>query len=414
MSRITHWVHRSLYVYVGHPTGMQQKFIARRFAAWLSIREQHSIKAGRWRLARLGGLVVVFFLGFSTSLHAQETASASASSLPLQELPAPGGPVQAPGSEAARPQSFASIVGTVQDGSGAAVPGVPVTLIGQNNAVDRVVTADSNGAFTFADLPPGTYRVKIAAAGLEPSVSADVVLGAGERGELPVVVMRIPTKNTTVDVVATPNEVAEAQVKQEETQRLLGFLPNYYTSYIWNAAPMTPKLKFKLALRLTTDPVTFLVSGAVAGVEQAHKTFPGYGQGSEGYAKRFGATYADTVALRMLGGAIFPTILHQDPRYFYRGSGSFRSRVLYALEASVIRRGDDGRLQPNYSQLLGNFTTAGLSNLYRSPEDRTAGLTFRNAFIISGTGAVENLLREFLSRKLTPNVPGFANGKPSP
>jgi len=362
---------------------------------------------------RIAALVMVFFLGgLSTTLRAQETASAAMSNLISQDLPGPGGPVQTPGPEKVRPQSSASIAGIVRDSNGAAVPGVQVTLVGQNNAVDAVVIADSKGAFTFADLSPGSYRVKIAAAGLEPSVSAEVVLSAGERGDLPIVVMRIPTKTTTIDVVATLNEVAQAQVKEQEKQRVLGFLPNYYTSYIWNAAPMTPKLKFKLALRSTTDPVTFLVTAGVAGVEQAHKTFPGYGQGSEGYAKRYGATYADTMALKMLGGAILPTILHQDPRYFYRGSGSIRSRVFYALSASIIRRGDDGRLQPNYSQVLGNFATAGLSNLYRAPEDRTASLTLRNGLIISASGMVENLLREFLSRKLTPNVPTFANGKP--
>jgi hypothetical protein len=254
--------------------------------------------------------------------------------------------------------------------------------------------------------------VKIEAAGVEPFASATVVLGAGERRALPIVARRIPTKRTTVDVTASLNDVAQAQVKEQEQQRILGFLPNYYTSYIWNAAPMRPKLKFNLALRTTTDPVTFLVVAGVAGVEQAHKTFPGYGQGAEGYAKRYGAAYADTVAGRMLGSAIFPIVLHQDPRYFYRGSGSTRSRILYALVSTVTCRGDTGRLEPNYSHVLGSFAAAGLSNLYRAPGDRQASLTLRNGLIIIGSGAVTNLLREFLSRQLTPNVPAHAKGKP--
>ena len=175
---------------------------------------------------------------------------------------------------------------------------------------------------------------------------------------------------------------------------------------------MTRKLKFKLAVRTAVDPVTFLVVGGIAGAEQYHKTFPGYGMGAEGYAKRYGATYADTVSGRIFGSAVFPALFHQDPRYFYQGSGSVRSRILYALAATVICRGDDRQLEPNYSHVLGSFAAAGLSNLYRSPQDRTATLTIRNGFIITGGSAVVNLMREFLSRKMTPNVPAFANGKP--
>ena len=287
-----------------------------------------------------------------------------------------------------------------------------MTLAGPDNAVAQVVTADSNGAFTFDNLLPGTYQVKVAGAtGLE-LVTAVVVLSAGERRELPIVGTRIPTSRTTVRVVASPNEVAQAQVQQQEKQRVLGFVPNYYSSYLWDAAPMTPKLKFKLTLRSTTDPVSFLVAAGLAGVEQKHNTFPGYGQGAEGYAKRFGAAYADTMVSKMVTRAILPSVLHQDPRYFYRGSGSVRSRIFYALTATVMCRGDNGRLEPNYSMMLGNFAASGISNLYRAPGDRTVGITFRNGLIMMGSGAAENVLREFLSRKLTSNVPASANGKP--
>ena len=290
------------------------------------------------------------------------------------------------------------------------MPGARVTLAGPNNAVDRELTADSRGAFTFSELVPGIYAVKVAAVGLERPVTAEVMLGAGERRELPIVVTRILT--TTVHVVASLNEVAQSQVEAQEKQRVLGFVPNYYSSYIWDAAPMTPKLKFKLALRATTDPFTFLVAAGLAGVEQKRNIFPGYGHGPEGYAKRFGAAYADTLVGKMVSRAILPTVLHQDPRYFYRGSGSIRSRIFYALTAAVVARGDNGRMQPNYSQVLGNFASSGISNIYRAPSDRTASLTFRNGLIMTASGAVENLLREFFSRKVTSNVPAFANGKP--
>jgi Carboxypeptidase regulatory-like domain len=341
--------------------------------------------------------------------NSQEPVSTWVNNLVSQDTPWPDDPVQIPVSGPVPPAS-ASVAGTVRDADGVAVPGARVRLAPPNNGVDRETTADSRGAFTFSELVPGLYRLEISEVGLDRPVTVEVVLGAGERRELPIVGTRILT--TTVHVVASLNEVAQSQVEAQETQRVLGIFPNYYSSYIWDAAPMTPKLKFKLALRATTDPISFLAAAGLAGVEQKHHTFPGYGQGSEGYAKRFGAAYADAFVSKMVSRAILPTVLHQDPRYFYRGSGSIGSRIFYALRAAVITRGDNGRMQPNYSQVLGNFASSGISNLYRAPSDRTASLTFRNGLIMTASGAVENLLREFFSRKLTSNLPSFANGKP--
>jgi hypothetical protein len=290
--------------------------------------------------------------------------------------------------------------------------GIEVRALGQNNDLEFKLATDSNGAFAFTGLPAGIYQLKIDVAGLRPFASEPVAVAEGARHELPIVAMRMATKTTTVNVNASPQEVAEAQVKQEETQRLLGLLPNYYTSYIWDAAPMTPKSKFGMAIRTVTDPVSFLAVAGIAGAEQYHKTFPGYGQGTEGYAKRFGSTYADTVASRMLGSAVFPVLFHQDPRYFYRGSGSVRSRLTYAVVSAVICRGDNGRLQPSYSHILGSFAAAGISNLYKSPQDRQVGLTLRNGLIITAAAVGVNVMREFLFRKLTPGVPALQNGKP--
>lgn len=361
----------------------------------------------------LGAIVTVLTFGIGPNrLCAQDITRALLDSLVLQDVPALGDSIGTLSPQTAEPQSSASIVGTIRDTHGSPTPGVQVTLVGPGPGASRMIRADSEGTFTFADLPAGHYQLKIEGAGIQPSTSAELVLETGEKRDLSMVARQLPLTRTTVRVVATRNEVAQAQIKQQEKQRILGFLPNYYTSYIWDAAPLTPKLKFKLALRTTTDPVTFLVAAGIAGAEQKHKTFPGYGQGPEGYAKRYGATYADMVVNRMVSSAILPTVLHQDPRYFYRGSGSIRSRVLYALAESVVCRRDDGRVAPNYSRVLGAFATAGLSNIYRAPEDRRVGLTLRNGLIITGSGAVVNLLREFLSRKLTPNVPVFANGKP--
>lgn len=393
--------------------GAKDRMISRLFKVWLATREPDLIDECAWRLGRLCTLAAIFFVGsFATGLAAQQPAGASTIASTLEDAPGSERAVQPSGSEPVQTQSSASIAGTVRDSRGTLLAGVGVTLLGEDNAVDRVVTADDNGAFTFTDLPAGTYRVKINVTGLEPFVSAPVIVGIGETRELAAVAMRVSTKTTTVNVVATVNDVARAQVQQEEEQRILGLLPNYYTSYIWNAAPMMRNLKFNMALRTTTDPVTFLVVAGVAGVEQAHKTFPGYGQGFEGYAKRYGASYADTVSSTMFGGAIFPVLLHQDPRYFYRGSGSIRSRL-------PLRTGFDRCLQRRQrspgTELLscvGELRSSGSLESVSSSARSASGLTFRNGLIITGSGAVVNVLREFLSRKLTPNVPAFANGKP--
>jgi hypothetical protein len=301
----------------------------------------------------------------------------------------------------------------VRDAQGEPVIGASIAVVGQEITYRSVVTADSKGAFALGELAPGNYRVTIDADGSsEQPILVDVVLSAGERREMPIIGTRVAMSSTTVHVVAKPGEIAEAQLKQQETQRLLGIVPNFYSSYIWDAAPMTSKQKFMLTLRSNTDPFNFLLVATLAGLEQKHNTFPGYGQGAEGYAKRFGAAYADTMVSKMVSRAILPSLLHQDPRYFYRGSGSVRSRIIYALTSAIITRGDNGRLQPNYSQVLGSFAATGIANLYRAPGDRTASLTFRNGLAMTGSTAVQNLIREFVSRKLTRNVPAFANGKP--
>jgi hypothetical protein len=161
------------------------------------------------------------------------------------------------------------------------------------------------------------------------------------------------------------------------------------------------------------DPVTFGVVGIAAGVEQAQNHFNGYGQGGQGYAKRYGAGYADTVSGTFIGGAILPSLLKQDPRYFYKGTGSTRSRILYAIANAVICKGDNGHWQANYSNILGSLAAGGISNLYYPADDRDgASLTFENASIGVGATAVANLFEEFVIRKITPKVSNRDPAKP--
>jgi len=186
---------------------------------------------------------------------------------------------------------------------------------------------------------------------------------------------------------------------------VLDVIPNFYVTYRPDAVPLTSKQKFGLAWRTTIDPVTFVLAGGIAGIQQAQNHFPGYGQGSQGYAKRFGAAYADAVAGTFIGSAILPSILKQDPRYFYKGTGSIRFRFLYAVANSVITKGDNKRWQPNYSGILGSFAAGGVSNLYYPAQDRDgATLLFENTLIGIGSAAAANLFQEFVIRKLTPNT----------
>ncbi len=368
-----------------------------------------------------GGICAVMIsitLGiFSSSMYAQNAAPLYMADAGLPDAPSQANPNQASPAQAAAPQSLsvesnAGITGTVLTANGSTISNARVTLSDSSTGFQRVAESDSNGRFTFPNLPAGSYKVMIAASSLTTFTSSEIILAAGEQREMSEVILPIATSHTDVQVHASSHQVAEAQVKLAEKQRILGILPNFYSSYIWDAAPLTPKLKFNLALRSTTDPVTFLVTGGIAGVEQAINTFPGYGPGPGGYGKRYGAAYADNVIGRMLGSALLPTLFHQDPRYFYKGTGSISSRALYAIRATVITRGDNGQSQPNYSHVLGNFAAVGISNLYRSPQDRSASLTIRNGFIITGANALGNLVREFLLRKMTLKVPDFEQGKP--
>ncbi len=265
--------------------------------------------------------------------------------------------------------------------------------------------SDDKGQFFFANIAPGPFQVTITAPSFATQTSSGV-LQPGQNYLVPRTALAVATAVTDVEVGIPQTEVAEEQIKVEEKQRVLGVLPNFYVSYIPNAVPLTPKQKFKFAAKTVVDPFTFVFVGGVAGVQQAQNHFRGYGQGAQGYAKRFGAGYADAVSGTFIGSAILPSFLKQDPRYFYKGTGSKTFRFLYASANAFICKGDNGHWQPNYSNMLGSLAAGGVSNLYYPVQDRNGvALTFENAAVGIGTSAVANLFQEFLIRNLTPKVP---------
>ncbi len=307
----------------------------------------------------------------------------------------------------------ATLSGTVQDINGALVPQAQITLSTATQTVVRSSQSDNNGHFDLQGIPAGIYKLTIVSAGLQTYVSPEVTLASGQQQELPPISLAIATLDANVQVTASVEQVAQTQIHAEEKQRILGIAPNFYSSYIWDAAPLDTHQKFVLASKSAFDPVALLSIGAVAGVEQWRNTYPGYHQGAEGYAKRYGASFADEATGRFFASAIYPSIFHQDPRYFYKGSGTKMERAEYAISRVFVTRGNNGKTEPNYSLFLGRLTAGGLSNLYHDSSDRGAGLTFENAFLNIGGTAFDNLVREFVFKRFTPKVPAFENGQAS-
>ena len=300
-----------------------------------------------------------------------------------------------------------TISGQIADKSGAAIVGahVKLSLDGQSSTQAVVeAVADNDGQFTFTNIPPGQFQLTISSPGFATQTISGT-LHAGEVNVVPMIQLELATAVSEVHVAVPAEEVAEVQIQEQEKQRVLGVFPNFYVSYDPNAIALRPKQKFELAWKTTIDPVTFVLIGAVAGIQQSQNTFGGYGQGAQGYAKRYGAGFGDYVTGTFIGGAILPSLLKQDPRYFYKGSGSKTSRALYAISMAVICKGDNGHWQFNYSAILGSLIAGGISNSYYPPHDRGAALTFENTAMGIGTAAAANLFQEFIVKKITPNLP---------
>lgn len=305
----------------------------------------------------------------------------------------------------------ARVSGTVVDVHGDPVPGAKVILSARGRFDELTTTAAADGTYTFSGVPAINFRVSVSAAGFEPLTSAEFLARNGDTVTAPKLALAVATSTDTVNVVATQEQVATEQVREQEHQRVLGVFPNFYTSYIWKAEPMSAKQKYKLAGRSLVDPFALLIVAGIAGAEQYNGTYPGYGPGIEGYGKRFGAAYADSVTGRMVGSAILPSLLHQDPRYFYQGSGGVVSRSRHAVASTFFTRGDNGKTQFNYSHLGGELAAGALANAYHPASSRGLGLTFETFGITAGTNIIGNLIREFIFRSLEPSVPVYANGR---
>jgi hypothetical protein len=293
------------------------------------------------------------------------------------------------------------VSGTVADVNDGIVPGAEVILQSSLTGESRSVMSSDDGSYTFEDLRPGvTYHVTICAPGFVTWTSPDIIVSPGQFQFLGEIKLKLAGEAASVTVFASSEEIAAAQVQIEERQRVFGIIPNFYVAYDHNAVPLTAKLKFKLALKASTDPVIFAAVAFTAGTEQAANT-PNYVQGTKGYGQRMGALYANGFADIMVGEAILPSLLHQDPRYFYQGTGTTRSRVFHALSNAFICKGDNGRLEPNYSNIGGDLAAGAISNIYYPQSNRGVGIVFENALISGGGRMVNGIVQEFLLRRFT-------------
>jgi hypothetical protein len=195
----------------------------------------------------------------------------------------------------------------------------------------------------------------------------------------------------------------QSQGQEKESKRILGIVPNYKTSpSLTNYEPLTTRQKFKLATEDSFDRGTFALAAIFAGEAQLTNANRSFGQGAAGYARYFGASYGDFLIGDYMTEAVFPTLLHQDPRYFRRGTGSGWSRLGYAMGQIFWTHTDSGGTQFNYSEIAGNSVAVAISTAYYA-NNRTAGDAVSKLGTQIGVDMASNILKEFwpdIQRKL--------------
>jgi hypothetical protein len=349
---------------------------------------QHA-RAGSASLLRLASICSVQLVLLAVCALAQNPAP--------HPQPGPNPVQQQPGNS--------SLIGTVTGAHGEVLQGAVATLTDTATGAKRTRISDSNGFLSFS-VPAGKYILIVSSPGFASWSSGTLALAPGDYRELPGIVLTMNTATDTVRVTASERELATRQVHIEEKQRIFGAIPNFYVTYAKHPAPLSAGQKFQLAWKNSLDPFNFAAAGAQAGFEQAGDEYAGYGSGAAGFAKRYAAAYADAFNSSMIGGALFASMLRQDPRYYYLGHGRRMFRTMYALGSVVICKGDNGRWQPNYSFVLGSFASGATSSLYYpSSSGSAAQITLDNGVTALALGEVNALAEEFVLRRLTRGAP---------
>ena len=324
----------------------------------------------------------------------------------LPEAPKPASDTRTAGTSGASPVHIATatITGTVLDVNGDLVPGATVVLNGEGSD-RREVTADDSAAFKFDSVGSGiSYEVTVQVKGFSTWTSPAIVLEPSQFLILDGIHLKMEGESTSVTVYGSTEEIAVEQVHLAEQQRILGFIPNFYVNYDGaNAVPMTAKLKFKLAMKVARDPISIVGVAFMSGIDQASNR-PDYVQGAKGYGQRFGANAAGAFSDILLGGAVLPSLLHQDPRYFYQGTGGTASRVRHAVSAPFICRGDNGNTQINFSSIGGVVGATALSRAYYPSSNRGSGDLVVAFGVSEGARVLAAIAQEFIIPRFTPSL----------
>lgn len=206
-----------------------------------------------------------------------------------------------------------------------------------------------------------------------------------------------PQNATLAENVPAAQQSAAVQdpVVQEKHPRLFWIIPTYTVSDSKLPSSLSSSAKFRLFFKNTTDPFTLTYTAFSAGIQQANNQLSGYGQGAAGYGKRLGAGLADETSSSFFRTYLFPSVLHQDPRYFREGSGPLKKRLAHAIVRPVVTRRDSGGRTINWSGLLGLIAASGLSNVYYPAADRGVEPTFKRVATGVPFGVIDHLIDEF-------------------
>jgi hypothetical protein len=248
----------------------------------------------------------------------------------------------------------------------------------------------SQAAIAFPDLPEAPYPVQAG-----QSTPSDQPAPSGQAPATPSTPAPQAPPPATPPATTVPPPTAEEQLKLQEKQRVFGVMATFNTTRNKDALPLSAGQKYQLFFKSATDPWPFVLTAFSAGLDQAQNSFPAYGQGVQGYAKRYGADYADYFTGNLLGNAVLAALLKEDPRYYQKGSGSYSSRFLWAATSTVWCKRDDGSWGPNYANVIGNLMGAAVSNLYYPDSDRTVGDTVERGFTVTAEAIVGSEVIEF-------------------
>lgn len=304
-----------------------------------------------------------------------------------------------------------ALAGIVVDHAGEVCQGATVRLQ-QAKTADRITVSDDEGRFHFDAAVADRFTLTVSARGFA-SKTVHGEIAPGQTLTLPAIELTPSTvSEVRVSAASSGAELATIELKLEEQQRVLGVVPNFYAVYDHEAPALSAAEKFHLAGRAVIDPFNLGIIGVMAGYNQSQNELKGYGQGTKGYALRYGALYGNTFTDTMLGGAVFPALLHQDPRYFYKGTGTTGSRFWYAVANAFVCKGDNGRWQMNYSSLFGDAASAGITNLYYPAGDRGSGGEFVERIAADrAVYAVQNVFQEFVVRHFMRKKPGYGQAQ---